>query len=265
MRLLFYPTLALLLIAYATNVSAGSIQGRVVYVQIGSSTRLKVDLDSQKAEPVLASTQAAPEAEVHAVNRADDAADYSLPTPLDGCWHLRASWKPLARSIDSKPVMANPDGFIIAGGTLIDVRNQLFLGGFCPSVITLAVTTKNAVLFSRKEVTGGFIRQGRILGLVYSDKEIIASSDARNASPVDIFRFKGRTRALSLDTATGKILLVREVTKTQLNPTGWLRAIAGHPKQNSTYDLVILDVLSSAKTVIRLAAEDSGQDVRIWF
>lgn len=266
MRQFVFAVLFLLLTACTTNVSARSGQGRVAYVQIGDSVQLKVDLEERKVEPLLDSMVPSAPAGIHVVNHENNDIDVSSLAPLEGCWRLKADWRALPAqfgSVGSK--IANPGSLVVANGVLVDTKNSLYLSGVCPMVITSAVTGGDVLLFSRKEVTGAFTKQGRVLGLEYSDREVVARADARSASPFDISHFTGKVRALSLDPATGNAFVVREVSRTEARPGGWLRALAGHPKQTAEYDLVMINKLTRAQNIIKLSFGEPGQTAMIWF
>lgn len=264
MRKLVFAILFPFLTGCASNVSASPGQDHVAYVQIGDSSQLKVDLEGQKSGHILDSMTPTVSAEVHVINHDNDDMNVSSLAPLEGCWRLRAQWKALP--VQFGPIGAaitSPDSFVVASDVLIDLRKSLYLSGVCPKVITSAVTNGDVLLFSRKEVTGAFSKQGRVLGLEYSDQEIVARADARGAPPSDISHLIGKVRALSLDPLTGSALVIREVSRTAAE--GWLRALAGHPKQTSEYDLVVIDKLTRVQKIIKLGPGKSGQTVKIWF
>lgn len=256
--------LTLLLTGCTTNVSARPGQGSVAYVQVGGSVRLKVDLDRKKVEPLLDSTAPSASA-VHTVNHESNI-DVSSLASLEGCWRLQADWRALPDQIGSAgSTGAGQSSFVIANGVLIDTKKRLYLSGVCPRAITSVVTGGDVLLFSRKEVTGAFTKQGRVLGLEYSDREIIARADTRGAPPSDISRLTGKVRELSLDPATGNALVIREVSRVEAGPGGWLRALAGHPKQTAEYDLVVVDKLTRTQEVIKLSRGKPGQTAMVWF
>lgn len=256
--------LSLLLTGCTTNVSARPGQGSVAYVQVGDSVRLKVDLDRKKVDHLLDS-EASSASAAHVVKYEDDI-DVSSLASLEGCWRLKADWRALPDQFGSVgSTGAGQGSFAIANGVLIDTKKRLYLSGICPRAITSAVTAGDVLLFSRKEVTGAFTKQGRVLGLEYSDREIIARAETRGAPPSDISRLTGKVRALSLDPATGNALVIREVSRVQAGHGGWLRALAGHPKQTAEYDLVMVDKLTHTQEVIKLSRGEPGQTAMVWF
>lgn len=264
MRQFVFAIFSLLLTGCTTNVSARPGQGSAVYVQVGDSVRLKVDLDRKKIEPLLNST--APSApDVHVVNYESDM-DVSSLASLEGCWRLKADWKALPSQFGSVgSTGAGQGSFVIANGVLIDTKKRLYLSGVCPRVITSVVTDGDVLLFSRKEVTGAFTKQGRVLGLEYSDREVVARADTRGAPPSDISHLAGKVRALSLDPATGNALVIREVSRVEAGPGSWLRTLAGHPKQTAEYDLVVVNKLTHTQEVIKLSLGEPGQAAMVWF
>lgn len=271
MRSFLLPMLVLFsLTMYVTNAFAEqSVHGGVVYVQIGNGDPFQVDLDSQKAVQFASSKEVDTHRfEVSEVEHREVDLDSPLFTSLNGCWRgLGPYWTPLPNQMGygDSMVTANPEGFVIAKGVLIDTKRHMFLDGICRGIITQAITKKDVLLLARREVTGAFMKRDRVLGLQFSDNEIVARSDNRGTSPTDIIRFKGKVRALSIDPMTDNTLVVRELSTTSATLAGWLRALAGHPAQNSIYELVVREQRNSSQKVIKLTSGNSGQSVKIWF
>lgn len=254
-RKLVFAILFTSLIGHVVDVSAGNGQGHVVYVQIGDSW-LKVDLESQRFENLLGPPKSAINTRVHVVKRDDDAMNVES----------FASWQECGRDIQWRPLPSQSvpigldDAFLIVRGVLIDTKRALYLSGVCPGVITSAVAYENVLLFSRREVDVGSI-PGYFF---FPGREIVARSGADGSSPSDIYKFKGGVSALSIDPLTGDALVVREVSRVVL-VGGLLRALAGHPRQISEYDLVVIDKSARLRKIIKLGSRESPLVVNIVF
>lgn len=263
MRKFVFAFLFPFLTGCTTDVSARSGQDHVAYVQLGDNW-LKVDLGGQRFEALLGSPKSTAKTGIHVVNRDDGGINMMSLVSAQECRHLDMQWKSLpVRFASIGSAITDSDAFVIAHGVLIDTKRGLYLDGVCPGVITSAVTYGNVLLFSRKEVSGEFIKKDRVLGFEFSDREIVARSDANGAPPSNISKFKGKVRALSIDPLTGDALIVREVSR--VSAGGWLRALAGHPKQTSEYDLIVIDKSVRSQRIINLGPGRSGQVVNILF
>ena len=271
MRVLFSPFIKLIIFtSCVTNAFAGEgTHSGIAYVQIGDGKPFQVDLGDQKAIALSRSPQVATwRAEIEDVGYSDATLDSSILISSNGCWRgPGANWAPLPGQMKNSEFMSakNSRGLVIARGVLIDAERHMFLDGICRGIITQASTKKDILIVARREVTGAFVKQDRVLGLQFSNNEIVARSEAWGASPIDILRFEGRVKALSIDPITGDTLVVREVSKTGVAPTGWIRSLAGHPKQSSTYELVVRGKSAADQKVIKLISGKSGQKAKIWF
>ena len=271
MRVPFSPCIKLIILAsFVTNAFAGGgAHSGIAYVQIGDGKPFQVDLGEHKAVTISRSPQATNRlAEVDDVGYSDAILDSSISSSSNECWRgPGANWAPLPNQMKNSEFMSakNSHGLVIARGVLIDAERHMFLDGICRGIITQAFTKKEILIVARREVTGAFVKQDRILGLQFSNNEIVARSEVWGESPIDILRFEGRVKALSIDPISGDTLVVREVSKTGVAPTGWIRSLAGHPKQSSTYELVVRGESTSDQKVIKLISGKSGQKARIWF
>lgn len=200
--------------------------------------------------------------------------DSSVPTiKLDaGCWMQRVpQWERLPEGfsfhLTAEKTVAGADTHIaIVRGTIVDVREHRFLRSPCPGTVISAIEEADDKLNIAVRVANGEFtnKDGKILGLKFSGEEAIIRLDLRENAVTTIYRTQKKLRALAYDRGTRQLVLVQEEIVTRwMNPANWLRTIAGHPKQNSIYELLVFDSQSRPGDSFQLSKGPSGMSVNL--
>lgn len=234
-----------------------------LYVRVGVSSTFKVDQDgSVTASRIPAKTLQV--LEVRAIVGTQATREISQKMAQSGCKRGGTpEWRqiPIENTFE-QDAQHRPVDLVVADGLLVDVVGNRFLDGICPGSITHATSNAEHLLVSRKEILGSVKRQGQTVGFRYSGSEIVSLGDVgREMSTV--LRVYGRVRALAVVPGSGQLIVIRE-TSVRPGSGGWLRALSGHPRQASTYDIEILDSKEGQRRVATLLASGPGLPIELW-
>lgn len=153
----------------------------------------------------------------------------------------------------------------VINGQIVDIVRQRRLVGICPGAVVRFLAAKGVLMVTYREVVRPVISgKGSVIGLEFSGYESVVRVSTQEARILPDTRFKGSIRALAIEPGTGNLLVARESASSH-SVGGWLRAISGHPRQVSTYELQILDSQGRQRSVMPLCIGEPGATIEVWF